>query len=94
MPYMSLQNEQKNVMTPVLQSLMTEWLRWLVNLGVMPPVSDWKVVGSNPTAGMSRIRVLIQGRNFTGYPLPKLFRIYSPPNKITLWPICSHELLL
>ena len=27
----------------------------VVNLGVMPPLSDWQVVDSNPTAGMSGI---------------------------------------
>ena len=40
----------------------------LTNLGAMPPLSDWEVVGSNPTAGMSRIGFFIQGRNFNGFP--------------------------
>ena len=35
-----------------------------VNLGVMPPLSDWEVVGSNSTAGMSKIGLGIQVRNF------------------------------
>ena len=45
-----------------------EWLRRWVNLGVMPPLSDCEVVGSNPTAGMIRIGFFIQGRNFNGFP--------------------------
>ena len=37
------------------QSLVTEWLRWWVILGVMPPPSGWEVVGLNPPNGLSRI---------------------------------------
>ena len=73
---------------------MAEWLRWWVNLGVTPPLSDWEVVGSNPTAGMSRIRLVLSRKKINGFPKPKMFRIYSLNNKITLWPICSFVLLL
>ena len=45
------------------QCLVAEWLRQWVNLGVMPPLSDRQVVGSNSTAGMSRTGFFIQGRN-------------------------------
>ena len=51
------------------QCSVAKWLRQWVNLGVMSQLSDWEVVGSNPTAGMSRIGFFfIQGRNFTGFP--------------------------
>ena len=61
--------------------------------GLSPPLSYWEVVGSSPTASISRLGFFIQGRNSNGFLRPKMFRIYSPPNKITLWPICSHVLL-
>ena len=44
-----------------------KWLRW-TNLGVTPPLSDWKVVGLDPTSGMSRVGFFIKGRNFNGFP--------------------------
>ena len=73
------------------QCSVAKWLRRWANLGVIPTT---EVVGSNPTAGMSRLEFFIQGRNSSGIPLRKMFLIYSPPNKITSWPICSHVLLL
>ena len=33
-----------------------------------PPLSDWEVVGSNFTAGMSRLGFFIQGRNSNDFP--------------------------
>ena len=50
------------------QSTVAEWLRCWANLGVTPPLSDWEVVGSNSTAGMSRLGFFIQGRNSNGFP--------------------------
>ena len=44
-----------------------EQLWWWVNLGVMPPLSDWEFVDSNPMASMSRIGFFIQGRNFNSF---------------------------
>ena len=35
----------------IYQFSVAEWLNWWVTLGVMPPLSDWEVVGLNPTAG-------------------------------------------
>ena len=58
-----------------IECSVAEWLRQWVNLGVTPPLSDWEVVGSNPTGGMSRIGFLIQGRNFDGFPWTKMFHI-------------------
>ena len=56
---------------------MSEWLRWWVNLSVTPPLSAWEVVGSNPTAGISRI-------GFKKFPnVSLMFLIHSPTNKIT-----------
>ena len=49
---------------------------------------------SYSAVGMSRFWFFIQGRNSNGFPWPKMFRIYSQPNKITSWPICSRVLLL
>ena len=76
------------------QSSVAEWLRQWTDLGVTAPLTDWEVVGLNPTASISRIGYSIQGRNFNSFTKPKIFRIYSPHNKITLWPICSRVLLL
>ena len=42
---------------------MAEWLVWWTSIGVKTPLSDWKVVGSNPTASISRIGFFIQERN-------------------------------
>ena len=49
---------------------MAEWVRlWAkIHVGVAPPLSDWEVVGLNPTASMSRIGVFMQGRNVSGFP--------------------------
>ena len=49
------------------QSSVGEWLRLWVNLGLAPSLSNWEVVGSNPTAGMSRIGFVIQARHFNGF---------------------------
>ena len=49
---------------------------------------------SNPTAGMSRTVIFIHGRNLNGFPEPKMFRTYSPTNKITLWPIWCHVIVV
>ena len=46
------------------QFSVAEWFRWWANPGVNSPLSDWEVVGSNPTAGMSRIGFFMQGRHF------------------------------
>ena len=51
-----------------IQSSVAELLKWWVNLGLAPPLGDWSVVGSNPTADMSRIGFFMQGRNFHGFP--------------------------
>ena len=58
-----------------------------------PPLNDWKVVDLNPTASISRTGFLfILERNLKDFSLQKIFHTYSP--KITLWPFCSHVLLL
>ena len=44
------------------QCSVAEWLGRWANLGVI-----WEVVGSNPTAGMSRLGFFIQGRNSNGF---------------------------
>ena len=51
------------------QSSVAEWLRWWVNLGVMPPLSDWEVVGSNPIPGMSRIGFFYPRKKFQWFSL-------------------------
>ena len=65
--------------------------RW-GNLGWKPPMSDWEVVGSNPTAGMNRIGICIQGRNFNGFPWLKnvsdQFSTQHDHLVAYLWPIC------
>ena len=76
------------------QSSVAERLRLWVNLGVISPLSDWEVVGSNPTAGMSRIGFLSREEISIVFPSRKRFVFHSPPNKCTLWPICSPVLLL
>ena len=37
-----------------MKSSDAEWLRLWVNIGVTPTLSDWEVVGSNPTAYIGR----------------------------------------
>ena len=44
------------------QSSVAEWLRWWVNQGVTPPLSDWEVVGPNLMSSF------ILGRNSNGFP--------------------------
>ena len=46
------------------QSSVAEWLRQWANLGLKPPLSDWEDVGSNLTAGTSRIGVFYPGKKF------------------------------
>ena len=53
-----------SVIMEVDQSSVAEWLGWWANLGVTPPLSDWEVGGSNPTAGMSRIGFFHPGKKF------------------------------
>ena len=40
------------------QSSVAEWLRLCANQVFTPPLCDWEIMGSNPTAGMSRIGFL------------------------------------
>ena len=51
------------------QSLVAKWLRWWVNLGVTPPPSEFEVVGSNPTAGMSKLGFFYPGKKFQWFSL-------------------------
>ena len=76
------------------QCSVAEWLRRWANLGVITNTELLGGRGSYPTAGMGRLGFFIQGSSFNGFPWPKMFCIYSPPNKITSWPICSHVSLL
>ena len=46
-------------------------------------------MGSNPTVGMSSIEIFsIQERHFDGFPLLKISRVYSSPDKIKLLSTC------
>ena len=58
-----------------------------------PPLSEWGVVGSNPTAGMSRIGFYIWGRNINGFSQLKMFHIYSPPRSL-FWPGWGNSIMV
>ena len=77
-----------------LASSVAEWLGRWANLGVITTTELLGGSGFEPMAGMSRLGFFIQGRNSNGFPLPKMLRINSPSNKITLWLICSSVSLL
>ena len=53
------------------QSLVAEWLTWWANLrvGVTAPLSDWEVVGLNPTSSMNRIGFFYPGKKFQWFSL-------------------------
>ena len=54
------------------QSSVAEWL------------SGWEIGGSQPTTGIGRIGVCIQGNNSNVFLCLKILAIYSPPNGITM----------